>query len=197
MRWQIGALTYKFEILTLKRCPFAAPAASNPVKGAICLQDGFKDRLGRMMDEYGTGLTRLCTLMLRDRDAARDAVQDAFVKAYKALPGFRGECSEKTWLTAIAINVCRDYLRRRRIREVLFDKPPDIPCDAPFADDTVINEVMRLPDRLKSAVLVRYYENLTLEECARALGISRSGVKKRLAKAEGLLRDRLKEWYYG
>ena len=149
-----------------------------------------------MMDSYGDTLLRLCTVMLKNGDTARDAVQDTFIKAYRALPRFRGDCSELTWLTAIAMNVCRDYMRRSWFRTVLYAEPPDVPTEESFSDDTVLNEVMNLPDRLKSAVLVRYYENLSLDECAKVLKISKSTVKKRLSGATKILRERLKEWYY-
>lgn len=65
--------------------------------------------LTRMMQTYGTQLLRLCTLYLKDRMLAEDAVQETFVRAWRA--DFRQECSEKTFLTRIAINICKNYLR--------------------------------------------------------------------------------------
>jgi len=65
--------------------------------------------LTRMMQTYGTQLLRLCTLYLKDRMLAEDAVQETFVRAWRA--DFRQECSEKTFLTRIAINICKNHLR--------------------------------------------------------------------------------------
>ena len=53
----------------------------------------------------------MCYAMLRDAEQAKDAVQETFVKAYRAMDDWRGACSEKTWLTRIAVNTCRDMRR--------------------------------------------------------------------------------------
>ena len=84
-------------------------------------------RLERMMREYGTSLLRMCTLQLGDPSLAEDAVQDAFVKAYRQMSGFRGQSSERTWLMSIAINTCRDYLRSSWHRRVDGSLTPDNP----------------------------------------------------------------------
>ena len=74
--------------------------------------------LARMIDQYGDGLLRVCLLYLRDYASAEDAVQETFLKVYCSYAKFEGRCSEKTWVTTIAINVCRNMLRspwRRRM----------------------------------------------------------------------------------
>ena len=65
----------------------------------------------RLMEEYGDGVLRQCLLMLGDRAQAEDAAQETFFRAWKSYGDFRGMSSEKTWLTAIAANVCRSLLR--------------------------------------------------------------------------------------
>ena len=154
------------------------------------------ERLTRWMDEYGSTLLRTCALMLKDASLAQDAVQETFIKAYRHMDGYRGECSEKTYLTGIAMNVCRDYMRAKWHRILLFDVPPERPGEACFPDDTVITEVMALPRKLREVILLRFYQQMKLEEVALALGISRSAVKKRLNRACALLKNRLGEWYY-
>ena len=64
--------------------------------------------LNRLVEQYQTPLRRMCFIMLRDEELAKDAVQDTFLKVYKNIDVFRGECSEKTWLMQIAVNTCRD-----------------------------------------------------------------------------------------
>ena len=59
-----------------------------------------------------------------------------------------------------------------------------------------MTEVMRLPAKCREVILLRYYEGLKLKEVASALGLSDGRVRSRLNKANGILRDRLKEWYY-
>ena len=71
----------------------------------------------RMIHAHGSELLRLCLLLLGDRASAEDALQDTFVKAWRGLDGFRGDANERTWLTRIAVNTCRDCLKsawRRR-----------------------------------------------------------------------------------
>lgn len=58
----------------------------------------------QLVETYHKPLLNLCYMTLRDRTQAEDAVQETFLKAYRAMPAFRGECSHKTWLTRIAVN---------------------------------------------------------------------------------------------
>ena len=70
-----------------------------------------EERLTHMVEQYQSSLLTLCYAYLHERELAEDAVQETFLKAYKALDSVRGECKEKTWLTSIAINVCRSARR--------------------------------------------------------------------------------------
>lgn len=159
-----------------------------------------REQLEQLMDEYGTQLLRMCTIYLRDRDLAQDAVQDTFLKAYRHLPAFRGECSRKSWLMGIAINTCRDYLRtawfRHIDRRTDADALPETPAPDNFKDHTVLTEVNRLPKRYREVILLRYYQGLKVKETADALQLSASAVKQRIKRANAILHDRLKEWYF-
>lgn len=156
--------------------------------------------LERMMREYGTSLLRMCTLQLGDPSLAEDAVQDTFVKAYRRMSGFKGQSSERTWLTSIAINTCRDYQRsswHRRVDGSL--TPDDLPeraYEAENTDCTVLTEVRKLKPRYREVILLRYYQDLKLCEIAKALNISLSSVKYRLRSAEKQLRKQLEGWYF-
>ena len=158
-----------------------------------------RSELDRLMEEYGSALLRMCALYLKDADLAQDAVQETFLKAYRRLSDYRGDSSEKTWLTSICINVCRDMLRTAWFRHqsrVDVDSLPERPADFDFPDNTVLTEVMQLPAKYREVILLRYYEGLKLKEIASALGLSDGRVRSRLNKANGILRDRLEEWYY-
>lgn len=74
--------------------------------------DSKETRIERMVNLYQLPLLRLCVMYLRDEEQAKDAVQETFLKAYRNLDGFRGDASEKTWLTRIAINTCKTYAGR-------------------------------------------------------------------------------------
>ena len=153
-----------------------------------------------LVNAHQTSLLRMCYLNLHDREMAEDAVQETFIRAYRHLDNYRGESSERTWLTAIAINVSRDMLRtawfRHQSRSTDIDTLPEKPAEFEFPDNTVLTEVMHLPAKYREVILLRYYEGLKLKEVASALGLSDGRVRSRLNKANELLRDRLKEWYY-
>ncbi len=159
-----------------------------------------RSELERLMEQYGSNLLRMCALYLKDADLAQDAVQETFIRAYRHIEDYRGESSERTWLTAIAINVSRDMLRtawfRHQSRSTDIDTLPEKPAEFEFPDNTVLTEVMHLPAKYREVVLLRYYEGLKLKEVASALGLSDGRVRSRLNKANELLRDRLKEWYF-
>ena len=164
------------------------------------IQESSRSELERLMEQYGSSLLRMCTLYLKDADLAQDAVQETFIRAYRHLNDYRGESSEKTWLTVIAMNVSRDMLRtawfRHQSRSTDIDTLPEQPAGFEFPDNTVLTEVMHLPAKYREVILLRYYEGLKLKEVASARGLSDGRVRSRLNKANELLRSRLKEWYY-
>ena len=158
-----------------------------------------RSMLDRLMEQYGSSLLRMSALYLRDADLAQDAVQETFLKAYRHLNDYRGDSSEKTWLAAICANTCRDILRTawfRRHSRINIESLPERPAEFAFPDDTVLSEVMRLPVKYREVVLLRYYEGLKLKEVACALRLSEGKIRSRLNRANDILRNRLKEWYY-
>ena len=156
--------------------------------------------LERMMEQWEESLLRTCFAYLNDLALAEDAVQETFLKAWKGYDSFRGAAQEKTWLMRIAINTCRDVRRSAYIRHIdrktSLDELPEGSCPFEMKDDTLIRAVMGLPLRLREPVLLCWYQELTAEETAQALRVSRSTVYSRLEKAKKLLRRELEAWYY-
>ena len=153
--------------------------------------------LDHAMVAYGTDLLRLCTLYLGDRTLAEDAVQDTFFRAWRS-GGFRGESGEKTWLTRIAINVCKSYLlspwhKRRADGEALAALLADA---SDGADDTLIRAVLSLAPKYRAVVLLHYYEGYKAREIAQLLHVRTNTVVSRLKRAREQLKPMLKEWYY-
>ncbi|MEG0127112.1 MAG: sigma-70 family RNA polymerase sigma factor [Clostridia bacterium] len=154
-----------------------------------------EQKLIRLVEEYQTCLRRMCYALLRDEDEAQDAVQETFLKAYKAMAAFRGECNEKTWLMRIAINTCRDFRRSAWYRYL--DRritPEDLPLAASPEEEAhaeLTAEIMRLPQRLQEVTLLHYYQNMTTREVAEALQIPQSTVSARLKRARLKLRTLL------
>lgn len=143
---------------------------------------------------YGTSILRTCFVCLSDAREAEDAMQETFLKAWRAMDRFehRNGASEKTWLSHIAINVCRDMQRTRWFRHVdmrrAVEELPQGMVSALPEDQTLLMEILQLPDKYKQPILLYYYQDMTLEETAEILGTSKSTVHNRLRKAEKLLK---------
>lgn len=148
-----------------------------------------QERLARWLEEYGDAIERTCFLYLGDRELTKDALQDTFLKAWKHMAQFEGRagCNEKTWLMRIAINTCHDYHRSRWFRHVDMRKAlEELPgCQIPSfeEDETLLMDIVRLPEPLKQVVLLHYYQGMRVEEVAEALGIGVYAVRYRLKKA--------------
>lgn len=156
--------------------------------------------LERAMAQWEVPLLRTCYLLLRDVKLAEDAVQETFVKAWQNYAKYRGEAGEKTWLMRIAVNACRDMQRSRWSRHVdsrvSMDDLPEAAAPLEAGDDTLTRAVLALPDALRCVVVLRFYQELPVQDIARILHVSRRTVQYRLNRAESMLRDDLKEWYY-
>lgn len=147
----------------------------------------------QLMREYETQVLRVCFLYLADRSMAEDATQDAFTKVWLNMDRFerRNDCSVRTWIMRIAVNTCKDYMRSRwfRHRGVTRSLETLPPALTPVSQDSrqLFLDVLELPEKYKSAILLHYYQGMTREETAKALGISRPTLNQRLKKAHALL----------
>ena len=154
--------------------------------------DRKEERIERMVSQYQLPLLRLCVMYLRDEEQAKDAVQETFVKAYRNLDSFRADASEKTWLTRIAINTCKNVYRsgwfRHVDRSVTVDMMAERPAPPDQEDWELTEKIMNLPEKLKEVALLCWLQGMTYEETARTLGISRQAVAGRLNRARKKLR---------
>lgn len=145
-----------------------------------------EEALARLVRAHQSALLRLCYLSLRDEELARDAVQETFLKAYEGLARFRGDSSELTWLTSIALNVCRDMRRANWFRHVDRWVMPETPDGQGGPSDERIDlnmAITRLPVRLREVILLYYYQGMTMDEMAVALHTAKSTVSERLKRA--------------
>ena len=146
---------------------------------------------------YGDDILRLCLLYLGDRQLAEDAFQETFVKAWRSRDAFRGACSEKTWLSRIAVNTCRDMLRSGWFRmmkrsepvEALFDLPAPEEMDAAPVRDAVL----ALPGKYREVIVLYYDRDMKLGEIADTLHLPVNTVSTRLRRARALLKRTLGE----
>lgn len=151
--------------------------------------------LERMIRENAVSLKRLCYLYLHDRTLAEDAVQETFLKAYRFLKDFRGEANERTYLTRIAINTCKDILRggwfRHMDRRVTPEELPARREAEPYHRE-VAAAVMNLPRKMCEVILLYYYRGLNMQEIAEMLNITQPAVTGRLKRAREKLKTELK-----
>jgi RNA polymerase sigma-70 factor (ECF subfamily) len=148
-------------------------------------------------------LFRYAYLMTGSREDAHDLVQETFVRAFRALPGFRGECSAITWLTRICANLCRRHIRSARLRSAklvllaaLVDRSvtreqrdPSACAERGFEQETVREALLRLPPRQREILLLREYDELSIDEIACVQSSTPGSVRVRLCRARRRLRD--------
>lgn len=150
-------------------------------------------RIEQMVVRHQLPLLRLCYAYLHDEELAKDAVQETFIKAYRNLDDFRESSSEKTWLTRIAINTCKDLQRsswfRHVDRTITLDTLPEPVAPAELEDESLTMEIMKLPAKLKEVALLCWFQGMTYNEAADTLGISLQAVGSRLNRARRKLRS--------
>lgn len=136
---------------------------------------------------------RLACIYLHDEQLAADAAQEVFVRSFKGLRRFRFRAAPFTWLYRTTRNVCHEYNRARQY-EALLDEPPDmstVPEQQVAGFDVarqVRSLVARLPARQREVVLLRIFEELSVEETASAMGCRQGTVKALLHKAKNSLK---------
>jgi len=143
--------------------------------------------------------------VLGSEEEARDVAQEAFLKAYRGLAGFKREARFSSWLYQIATNLCRDRLRRRRTRatvslEEMEETGGAIAETRPRADERLLQDdlarvvrraIEALAEEQREVLILKEYEGLTFLEIAQALDVPVSTVKTRLYRGLGQLRQRL------
>jgi RNA polymerase sigma-70 factor (ECF subfamily) len=168
---------------------------------------GNNDAFGMLMRRYNRRLYRTARAILKDDGAAEDALQEAYVAAYRHVGDYRGDAAVSTWLTRIVVNEALQTLRRtRRSVVVPFDESsterleqvPDMPMATP-ENVAVRAEVRRLierkidelPESYRAVFMLREVEDMTVEETAAALDIPAATVRTRLFRAKARLREAL------
>jgi len=154
-----------------------------------------------LMRRYNQRLFRVARSILADDGEAEDVMQEAYVRAFRELAGFRGEARFSTWLTRIA---CHEALararKRRRLVPISGDEPPEPPTETAGPEREMENRELQavlrdavevLPDPLRTVFCLREIEGLSTEQTADALGLSLENVRVRLHRAKRSLRDTL------
>lgn len=151
-----------------------------------------------IITDFQDEIMKIALAYLRDPEEAEDAVQEIFLRAYRALHRFQLEKPFRPWLFTIATNYLKNSYRNRKRKRAFEEKLPENPLQSRHTaekeaengmDKLLIREVIStLPPRLKEAVILYYVEDLDIKTIARALNIGEENVKSRLFRARKKLR---------
>ena len=162
---------------------------------------------------YQRKIYGLAQRFLRDSGEAECVAQEAFIKAYQALGDFRGGSTFETWVTRIAINKCRDRLKRKRVVTFFHQRAADdredgeepdesVPSLSPAPDRLVLarqiqsrlrEAVAELSPRQRTVFLLKHMEEKSIPEIAAILGLDSGTVKAHLFRASHKIRERLND----
>jgi len=174
-------------------------------------QNGDKVAFGLLVTKYQRKLFRLAFRMLGNQAEAEDVVQDTFIKAYRALPQFRGDSTFYTWLYRIAVNAARTNLesRGRRLPELYGTKPdsdetfdtdeyltdsntPETLISSKQIAHTVNVALDELPQDLRMALSLREIDGLSYDEIAEVMGCPIGTVRSRIFRAREAIADKIR-----
>ncbi|HNQ04142.1 MAG TPA: RNA polymerase sigma factor RpoE [Thiobacillaceae bacterium] len=175
------------------------------------VREGDKHAYGLLVEKYRRKLLRLLSRMIRDPDEVEDVAQETFIKAYRALPQFRGDAAFYTWLYRIAVNTAKNHLATRgrsmpTLSEQAMDEEDD-PEDRLMTQDIstpesellskqvayAVNEaVQALPVELRQAITLREIEGMSYEEIAEAMACPIGTVRSRIFRAREAIAAKLR-----
>ncbi len=171
-------------------------------------QTGNRHAFGQLIERYSQMVRHIAGSMVANEESARELAQEALLQAYLSLDHLRDAARFKSWLYGITLNVCRNFMRERKIDPYSLDAimggmSRDISClsvemvdPEEIAEERelhrmVLNAVQSLSPKVRVATLLFYYEQLSLQEIATILGISVVAVKGRLHTSRKQLREQL------
>lgn len=174
-------------------------------------QKGDKRAFELLVVKYQRKLARLLSRMVRDPAEIEDITQESFIKAYRALPQFRGESAFYTWLYRIAVNTAKNYLVARGRRaptttefnaeeaegfedaELLRDiATPDAELQTKQIANAVNKAVEALPEELRTAITLREIEGLSYEEIAQMMNCPIGTVRSRIFRAREAIAEKIR-----
>lgn len=149
------------------------------------------DELEKIVERYGNSLYRICLVNLQNEADAEDALQDVLLRYIQKSPRFESDEHQKAWLIRVAVNRCRDMLRKRRWDQL---DPQQLPAqEAPEEMGWVLEELMKLPEIYRTALTLHYVEEYSVAEIAKIIGATQSAVKMRLVNGRKLLKVALEK----
>ena len=170
---------------------------------------GDADSFNQLILRWERPIYALAYRVIGREEDARDVAQETFLRAFRALPGFKGQAKFSSWLYRIALNLCRDWIRRQRRAPVV--QMPEGVDPSEFAAETepaesiedlvarrelsaIVEEAMTiLPEEQRTAIVLKEYHGLTFQEIADLQSVPLSTVKTRLYQGLSVLRRHLEK----
>jgi len=179
------------------------------------VQQGEKQAYNLLVGKYQQKVLRLVSRFVRDSMECEDVTQEAFIKAYRALPNFRGDSAFYTWLYRIAVNTAKNYLvskgRRPPAQDLDAEQASNSIAGANFVDlstpeSTLMNSeliaviretIAQLPDTLREAIVYREFDGMSYEEIAEVMECPIGTVRSRIFRARETLEDAMSPYVSG
>ena len=172
-------------------------------------KSGDMDSFNQLILRWERPIYALAYRVIGQEEDARDVAQETFLRAFRALPGFKGQAKFSSWIYRIALNLCRDWIRRKK-RTPVSQVPEDVDLSELAAErgpvesveelvarrelSAVVEEAMALlPEEQRTAVILKEYHGMTFQEIADLQGCPLSTVKTRLYQGLSVLRKHLRE----
>ena len=171
---------------------------------------GDQDAFGEIVEIYKNSVYQLCYRMIGNRHEAEDLAQEAFIRAYVNIQSFNQDLKFSTWLFRIATNLCIDRLRKKKpdyyldaevagtegltmYSQISSDSPlPETEVESLELQENVQKEILKLPEKYRSAIVLKYMEDMSLHEISEILDLPLGTVKTRIHRGREALRKQLR-----
>lgn len=176
-------------------------------------RQGDEAAFGELVRRYQRAISNVIYLTLGDRQEVEDLTQEVFIRAYRSLARFDENATIYSWLYRIAVNLCIDEIRRRKIRKTLSldlmsesalererkSKESHFSSTAELFKaekrDVILKALEKLSPAYRAALVLREYENMAYEDIAESLGVTVQAVKSRIFRARQEMRELLKDYF--
>lgn len=145
-------------------------------------------------NDYGKMLFKIAFLYVGNSADAEDILQDVFIKYLSGRYSFKDSDHEKAWFIRVTQNKALDFLKRKGRKNISLDDIENFTYEKNDNSADILREILALPEKYKSSVILYYYNDYSVEEISKILKISKSAVKMRLKRSREILKTELEDY---